>query len=86
MTQPGCDGLAVLPSVQTVPLVAGPPEPAAWAWLIILGGLIGFELWAILTHHHTLSQWLQGQGGKHAWLRWLGLGAFLVLIWHLFFA
>jgi len=54
--QPGCDGLAVLPAVQTVPLVAGPPEPAAWAWLVILGGLIGFELWAILTHHRTLSQ------------------------------
>ncbi len=80
--QPGCDGLAVLPAVQTVPLTTGGPEPAAWAWLILLGGLIGYELWAILTHHLTLSQWLQRRGP----LKWFGLGAFLVLIWHLFIA
>ena len=70
-----------LPATQTVPLSSG-PEPAAWAWLVILGGLIAFELWAILTHHHTLSQWLQ----KRRALRWFGLAAFLVLIWHLFIA
>lgn len=55
----------------------GKPEPAAWAWLLILGIVIPFEWWAVVTREHTLSQWL----GKHRWAKWLGfvgLSAFLL--------
>ena len=52
-------------------------EPAAWAWLAILGIVIGFEWWAVATGSHTLSQWLW----KHRIAKWLGvigLSAFLI--------
>ena len=74
---------------QTAPPVvesAGPPEAAAWVWLIIVGLLIGFELWATWTGHHTLSDWLRKytRQRRWRWLKWLGVGALTFLIYHLF--
>lgn len=77
---------ATLVTVPTVPTATtGYPNPAAWAWLIILLMVVGFETWAIFTHHLTLSQWIQRQSVKHRWLKWLGVGLLSTLIWHLFF-
>ena len=52
-------------------------DPAAWAWLAILGIVVVFEAWAVKTRNRTLSQWLW----RHRWAKWfgiIGLSAFIV--------
>ena len=56
-------------------------EPAGWAWLIILGIVIGFEVWAVSVGAHTLSQWLW----RHPVLKWLGIAALSGFILHMVF-
>ena len=62
------------------------PRPAAWAWLIILVGLIAFEAWAAGTGNATLSQWLWSWESRAPWMYWASLAAFGLLIYHLFFS
>lgn len=31
-------------------------KPAEIAWIVALIGVLGYEMWAVLTHHATLSQ------------------------------
>ena len=65
-----------------------PPDPAPnpqlagyWMWGLIFLAVAIFEVWAVLTHHRTLSQTVQ-HGPR--WFRWaMGLGL-LGLLAHFF--
>lgn len=52
---------------------------AAWAWLVlavlIAGFVAGYDTWAILTHHDTMS------GQVAAWLQHSWTGAAVIAIW-----
>ena len=51
---------------------------AGWAWLMILGIVLVFEPWAVLTHGETLSEWLR----RHRVAKWLGVLALSAFIVH----
>lgn len=55
-------------------------RPAEIAWLVIIVGVLAFELWAIHQHRNTLSQYVQH---KPNWFRWAALGGVIVLGLHL---
>jgi hypothetical protein len=77
VTQPDC--LASLPDPVPLP---DPQLPGYWLWGAIFLAVAIFELWAIWTHHRTLSQTVQH---GPAWFRWaLGLGL-IALVVHLRF-
>lgn len=68
------------------PLPEPPPLPSQQTTGYVMWGLIFlavaiFEVWAIWTHHRTLSQTVQH---GPAWFRWaIGVG-FLALLGHFF--
>ena len=64
--------------------------PAAWAWaglgLLIALYVGGFDAWALITHHLTMS----GQGGRWLYSKAAGpilvfvvVGGFLALLYHI---
>jgi hypothetical protein len=58
------------------------------ATVIIIGLLVTItliDLWLLWTHRFTISQRLQHLGRAHRWLAWLGLIAFSVTGWHVWF-
>jgi len=70
--------------VDAVPVVPTTPAPAAWAWLILLLGILAFEVWAIRAHQLTLSQWLHRRALRWYWLRVLGIAALIFTAIHWF--
>jgi hypothetical protein len=56
-------------------------DTTGWAWAFLLGLVAVLEF--LLPR--TLSQWTQKKSKKWIWFRWVGVGAFAVLVWHLFF-
>lgn len=65
-----------------------PPEPpvvadhaAYWAWGLIGLAVLLFELWAVTTGHHTMTQGVQ-HGPK--WFQWIVGGGLIGLLVHLF--
>lgn len=56
------------------------PMSSAWGWVILIAVIVVLDV--VLTR--TLSQWTQEQSRKWRWFRFLGVTAFAVLVWHLF--
>ena len=54
--------------------------PAGVAWLVIIGAVLAFEIWALVTHHNTLSQYIQHK--PRVW-RWVAEGLIAILGLHL---
>lgn len=88
MWQPDCTGLEPLPAVQTAPLsttiMSDPGAPAVWMLWALLVGIVVFDIWAILTRHHTISQRIQHLSKAYWWLKWLGFLGLAFLGWHIF--
>lgn len=69
---------------------ATPPTPvdagtaAKWFLIAWVGALVVFEIWALLTHHNTISHWLQRMALAHRWVRVLGVVLTVLAAWHLF--
>lgn len=69
-----------LGEVQEPPPASTGPDAAAFAWLLILLAVLGFEAWAVFTGRPTLSQWFRKQA---RWVKGLGYGLLVGLIVHL---
>ena len=67
------------------PVAANPDSPALWFWAFLATAVIEFEIWALGTHHSTLSQALKHLMTGKGWLSWLGAALFALLGIHLFF-
>lgn len=52
----------------------------SWPWWVGLGWFVGYELWAVLTGHTTLSRMVWNATKKKKWLPWVAvtIGALLV--------
>lgn len=76
-----------LPPLQTTPpatVLANPERPAQWFVASDALAIASFEVWAVATHHRTISQFTQRESADHPWVRWTGLTAGTLLILHLF--
>lgn len=62
------------------PDLTNPDVPALWAWVVIIGAVLVFEIIMIRTGHSTLSQAVQH---RPTWFRWAALGGVVVLGLHL---
>ena len=51
-------------------------------WLIILGLMLGYELWAEFGGHQTMSMSVWRVITKRRWFRWVVIGALAALTWH----
>ena len=79
----------LLASVVMEQMVEPLPTPAdsnaaGWALLVIMVGIIAFELWAVATKRPTISQWVQRRTRGRSWWKVFGVGAIGLLLWHLF--
>ena len=78
-----CEVLAEQPlKVQDQP---DPGAPAAWMILGLLIALAIFEMWALRTHHNTISHLFQRLSRLRTWFRWLVGAGMVILSWHLLF-
>jgi threonine/homoserine/homoserine lactone efflux protein len=59
-------------------------QPAVWAVVVILIAVLIFDVWALRTHHHTISQWAQRHSKARRVFRWVGVGLLTFLGYHLF--
>lgn len=75
--QPDCFGELPLPPNE-------PDVPAMWFVFFVVTAVLIFEIWAMATGHHTISQWTQKLARKHRWLRILAPTLLGLLIVHLF--
>ncbi|HXU04412.1 MAG TPA: hypothetical protein VN903_25800, partial [Polyangia bacterium] len=66
--------LLLLCLLVAVPCAAQPSHPGRWAWAGVLGGVAAYELWAVQTHHETMSQEVQHSKGLSIAVG-IGLGA-----------
>ncbi len=65
----------------STPVLPSHPTLGYWFWGILFLAVAVYELWAVITHHPTLSQTVQ-RGPR--WFKWaLGVG-FIALLGHLF--
>ncbi len=51
-------------------------------WLGIAVAIGAYELWAVLTGNHTLSQWVWLQEGNYPWFKWVVGGSLAGLMIH----
>lgn len=74
-------------------IVVDPPAPpvqhhhdaAGWFFLAVLIAVAVFELWAVRTHHLTISQWMKRTFGRYRWWRPFAAALIGLTLWHLFF-
>jgi len=88
VSQPDCLGdlpARVLPFVIQEPVV-DKNHAAIMFTIAFLIALAVFELWALSSGHHTISQWTQQMARAHRWLRIVGPIAIGVLVIHLFWS
>jgi hypothetical protein len=70
-----------------------PPDPppshdsnvAGWVLAAALLIVIVYDVWAVATHHKTISQWTKGKFSGHRWWRVLGMTVIGLTLAHLFF-
>lgn len=85
MMQPDCTGLDPLPSTPLPQDVGFDPSAAAtWAIISIFIFVLIFDIWALSTGHHTISQRVQHLSRDFKWLKWIGITGLIFLGWHLF--
>jgi tryptophan-rich sensory protein len=69
----------------TPPPQANPDIPAAWMVLALFIAIAIFEVWALHSHHSTLSQAFRHFLAGRGFLQWLALGLMALLGVHLIF-
>ncbi len=52
-------------------------------WLAVIVAVAVYELWAVITGNHTLSQWVWLQEGNYPWFKWVVAGGLAGLMIHL---
>jgi len=75
--------LPVLQTVSPVTVLADPNRPAQWFSASEAVALAAFELWALETNHHTVSQWSQQESAAHPLVRWALVSGMALLTLHL---
>lgn len=55
---------------------------AYWPWWVAFGWLVGYELWAVSTHHTTLSRFVWRASAAYPPLRWIAWAVIGVLLAH----
>lgn len=58
-------------------------NPGDVAWIVVLGGILIYELWATFTGRQTMSMSVWDKIRKRRWLSWIVIGALAVLMIHL---
>ena len=75
-----------LHAVDPVPLAQPTTDPGVAAAWMIFGLLLAvaiFEVWALQTHHNTISHLFQRLARRYHWFRWMNFLGLVVLGWHL---
>lgn len=66
-------------------IALGSTLTAYWPWWVGLGWLLGYELYAALTHRPTLSQLVWRAQARFPPLRWIALPLIGLLVAHFWF-
>lgn len=61
------------------------PNAGGWVFATVLIVVIVYEVWAVKTHHPTISQWTKRTFGRYRWWRPVAMGVIGLTLWHLFF-